>query len=141
MGYIIKAAAAAGGGDATKGNQNVQIDQLTDASGQPSVFKDLINDLSVFIDGNGESVFFKTGSQVSILQLVWTSITDLNTVLSKSTKVTGGTLCISFTAASPAALQILVQTFLGTIPLSSIVNMSYTDGGGTNHHCYITYNP
>jgi hypothetical protein len=140
MGYIIKGAAAAGG-DATNAAQKQQIFQLTDSSGQPSVFKDLINDLSVFIDGNGESVFFKTGSQVSILQLVWTSITDLNIVLSKSTKVSGSTLCISFTAASPAALQILVQAFLVTIPLSSIVNMSYTNTGATNHFCYITYNP
>jgi hypothetical protein len=139
MGYILKTAAA-GAGTATKANQNIQIDQLTDTSGQPSVFKDTTSDLSVFLSGLGESVFCEPGTLTPSLPKITNSSAQIQTYITKSVNVGSGTLCVSFTAATPAALQILVQAFLAVPAAKIIVNMSYTDAGAGNHHCYITYN-
>lgn len=57
MGYIIKkgTGGGGGGGDATAANQQLQITQLEEGSGNDSVFKD-INDNSVFVNVNDESI-------------------------------------------------------------------------------------
>jgi hypothetical protein len=137
MGYILKTAAAAGG-DATAQNQTVQIDQLLDTSGTPSVFKDPVNDLSVFIDGNGESVFFRTGSQTSILGLIRTDLSTLAGNVQNSITINSNITCTSFVAANPTALQILVQAFLAANLGIVIVNISYSEILAS-HTCYIVY--
>jgi hypothetical protein len=51
-------------------------------------------------------------------------------------------LCVSFTAANPAALQILVQNYFAVTQTGVLVNLSYTENGtGTQHTAYITINP
>jgi hypothetical protein len=136
MAYILKAAAA--GGDATKGDQLTQIAQLTDASGQPSVFKDPVNDLSVFIDVNGESVFFRTGTRISILGFISTNVSLLLALLQKTNTIGSSITCTSFVAANPAALQVLVQAFFAANQGITIVNISYSEIVAS-HTCYIVY--
>lgn len=136
---ILKNPAGGGGaGSATASNQKTQINQLIDSTGEPSIFKDLTNDLSVFLSGAGESVFLEPGSSTSSLNKISNTLSGLASATAKSLLTSSGTTCISFAAATPAALQILVQAFLST-NTCVIMNLSYTESGGANHHCFLTY--
>jgi len=54
----------------------------------------------------------------------------------------GTWLCVSFTAATPAALQVLVQNYFAVTQSGTLVNLSYSENGtGTQHTAYITMNP
>lgn len=138
MGYILKKGTGnSGGGDATKANQEIQINQLLKNSGENSVFKES-NDQSVFIDENGDSVFLKSGTGVNLINLIWLVAGNIELLLNKSTVINANIQCISFVAANPAALQVLVEAFLVTIQSKSIVNISYSEILAT-HTCYIVY--
>jgi len=51
-------------------------------------------------------------------------------------------LCVSFTAATPAALQVLVQNYFAVTLSGTLVNLSYTENAtSTQHTAYITINP
>lgn len=54
----------------------------------------------------------------------------------------GSWLCVSFTAATPAALQILVENYFAVTQSGTLVNISYTENAAsTQHTAYITMNP
>ena len=51
-------------------------------------------------------------------------------------------ICVSFTAANGAALQVLVEDYFANTQTGTLVNLSYTENGlGTQHTAYITMNP
>jgi hypothetical protein len=53
----------------------------------------------------------------------------------------GSWLCVSLTAATPTALQILVESYFVNNPCT-LVNLSYSENAtSTQHTAYITINP
>jgi hypothetical protein len=53
----------------------------------------------------------------------------------------GAWLCVSLTAATPTALQILVESYFVNNPCT-LVNISYSENAtSTQHTAYITINP
>jgi len=160
MGYILKKNGGAGAGDATAANQQKQIDQLTESSGYSSVLKDNA-DLSVFYNPTQRSVFKEdsTGESVFKSSLTNTSVFETNTktvaelldqlnvgvnnstnLFVKNTQPLSTTVVTSFNSATLAGVATLLQTFLQANPGISIINISFSSGGVTQHDVLLTYN-
>ena len=107
-----------GGGDATTGNQLIQINQLDENNGQPSVFKDVFN-----------RSIFKTPTDKSVPVYA-------NVCLGANTK------CKSFENITPTLLATDIETFIQSVPIV-IINITYADSGalvGNPFSALIIYN-
>ena len=126
MAYILKkSAGGGGGGTATDTNQTIQIDQVKETSGMPSVFKKTVDDLSVFLNSTGSK-----------------SITDLtedtNGILKEIYTLTGaGFFCAGFTSTTLGGLATLIQNYLNTTPSNYIVSITFSSAGSTQHDALV----
>jgi hypothetical protein len=140
MGYIIKSPTGGGGGDATSANQQIQIQQLDNAGGSSSVFKDPASDVSVFQDNSNNSVFknisdrstFKenSGDSVFSTSAVQSVFKKNDASIFERSKITSpSTIVQSFQNTTPALLAADIQLFLNGSSFA-IISIVYADAGG-----------
>ena len=164
MGYILKNnSGGGGGGDATAANQQIQINQLVENSGEVSVLKDT-NDQSVFLDTtnlsvlkdpvSGDSNFYLNGSVAywgqtnnTQLQSIGGTLTDIENYLQNSFTNNGSLFSPNtnnyvqtFTDTTLAGVGAQLETFLqagGT--RIAIKNISFSSGGAAQHDIILVY--
>jgi hypothetical protein len=110
---------------------------------QRSVFKNPSTSESVFIGSlNGISVF-ETVSQKTVAELSETILSEITAVKNnfiRNTDSYATTVVTSFTDTTLAGVATQLQTFLQANPAISIVNISFSSGGVTQHDVLLTYN-
>lgn len=126
MAYILKkAAGGGGGGTATDTNQTIQIDQVKETSGMPSVFKKTVDDLSVFLDSTGsKSITDLTENSNGILKGVYTA-------------TGGGFFCAGFTDTTLGGLATQIANYLNTASYNYIVSITFSSAAALQHDALI----
>ena len=126
MGEIIQPIPS-GSTAATAANQDLQIKQLQENSGELSVLKD-VSDQSVFSDANNASVF-KNGASNSLFY-------EAN-VISTRTNI------FTCSGSDIASIASQLSSFFSNNQGITIISINYTDGGGTggvSHGAMVIYN-